>query len=130
MSGGARHNADSTLAGGLAMGKTVEEAAKAAGVSPATAFRRLQEPTFKAEVGRLRSAMLERALGTLSEASTLAAMTLSDLASGAESETVRLGAAKAVLEIGTRLREHVDFDERIAALERNAAGLDATKRIA
>ena len=32
-------------------------------------------------------------------------------------ETVRLGAARAVIEMGTRLREAVELEERIASLE-------------
>jgi HEAT repeat protein len=35
----------------------------------------------------------------------------------AESESVRLGAARALLELGVRLRESVDLEARIAALE-------------
>src|SRR5262245_12409999 len=39
------------------------------------------------------------------------------LAEGAESENVRLGAAKAVLELGSKLRQQGEFEERPAALE-------------
>jgi hypothetical protein len=35
----------------------------------------------------------------------------------AESESVRLGAARSMLELGARLRETVDFDERLRAVE-------------
>jgi hypothetical protein len=35
----------------------------------------------------------------------------------AKSRSVRLGAARAILELGTRLRESVELEQRIAALE-------------
>ena len=66
--------------------------------------------------------MLARAVGTLADASTAAASKLKDLLD-AESETVRLGACRAILELGSKLRESEELAGRIAALEgRLAAG--------
>ena len=116
MSGGDRKNADSTLLTELAAGGTVEAAAKAAGVSEATAYRRLREPDFRRQVTAARDEMVARSVARLSATSTLAADCLRELLK-ARSETVRLGAARAVIELGARLREQEDLAERVRALE-------------
>ena len=51
---------------------------------------------------------------------------MSHLSRKGKSETVRLSAARAVLELGTKLRESVELEERIAALE----GRNEQRRIA
>jgi DNA-binding LacI/PurR family transcriptional regulator len=117
MVAGGRRNADSALVTALAAGGTVEASARAAGVSETTVYRRLREPAFRQRVAEARDEMVNRAVARLSATSTLAADTLRELLK-ARSETVRLGAARAVLELGSRLREQEDLAERIAALER------------
>ena len=121
MTAGGRRNADSTLVMALAAGGTVEAAAKAADVSETTAYRRQREPAFRQRVAEVRDEMVSRAVARLSATSTLAADCLRELLK-AQSETVRLGAARAILELGSRLREQEDLVERIAALERELAG--------
>jgi HEAT repeat protein len=120
VSGGARQNADAGLVAALAAGGTVEASAKAAGVSVATAHRRLNDPAFRQRVAEARDEMVSRAVARLSATSTLAADTLRELLK-AKAETVRLGAARAILELGSKLREHEDLAERIEALERGLA---------
>jgi hypothetical protein len=61
--------------------------------------------------------MTSRALGRLVDSMTSAADTLGFLCRKGKSEQVRLGAARALLELGVKLRETVEFEERIAALE-------------
>jgi hypothetical protein len=117
VSGGARKNADSALIAALACGGTVEASATAAGVSEATVYRRLAEPDFRRRIDEARADMVSRAVARIGAASTLAADTLRELLK-ARSETVRLGAARAVLELGAKLREQTELAERIAALER------------
>ena len=116
MSGGARKNADSALIMALACGATVEASSKTAGISEATAYRRLADPGFRRRIDEARAEMISRAVARLGATSTLAADTLRELLK-ARSETVRLGAARAVLELGAKLREHEELAERIAALE-------------
>ena len=116
MSGGARRNADPGLIAALAAGGTVEAAAKHAGVSTATAHRRLADPDFRRRVAEAQNEAVARAVARLAATSTLAADTLRALLT-AESEQVRLGAARAVLDLGARLREQLDLAERIAAIE-------------
>ena len=112
--------ADFSLILALASGATVEKAARTSGLSRATVYRRLEDPDFKRRLVATRSAMLSRAVGTLADASTEAATTLRALL-GADSETVRLGACRAILELGTRLRESEELAQRLSALEAQVA---------
>ena len=60
--------------------------------------------------------MLEGAIGTLQQAATEAATALRGLLK-AESEMVRLGACRAILEQAIKGADLLDLQERIAALE-------------
>jgi len=111
-----RENADEALIAALASGQTVQDAAKTAGVSARTAHRRLDDPAFARRVTEARSEMVKRAVGQLAEASAEAVTTLRALLR-AESETARLGAARSILELGSRLRESTELEERLSALE-------------
>jgi HEAT repeat protein len=64
--------------------------------------------------------MIGQALGRMAAGMTEAADVLRALLK-AEAETVRLGAARSLLDLGVKLREVVEFEERLAALERKAA---------
>ena len=55
------------LALALAVGKTIKQAARAAGVSERTAQMWWTEPDFKARVAELRGEMVSRALGSMTE---------------------------------------------------------------
>src|SRR5262249_36316021 len=98
-------------------GATVEAAARAAGVSEATAFRRLREPAFRARLQGVRADMVQRTAGALTAAAAEAVRTLLALQGASEPPAVRLGAARAVLEIGLKLREAAELEARVAALE-------------
>jgi hypothetical protein len=54
-----KRRADETLIVALVCGATVDAAAKA-GVSPATVYRRLQEPDFQRRLQELRADMVQR----------------------------------------------------------------------
>ncbi len=110
-------NAPDALLLALAAGRTVQAAALAAGVSERTAYRRLADPAFKARLAEVRAQALERATAALGDACSQAVATLSALLAG-KSEAARLGAARAILELGVRLRESVEFQARLVELER------------
>ena len=114
---------DGTLLASLAAGASVDQAAAVAHVSPATVARRLRRPEFRAELAAARAATVERAVARLSMASVAAASELLKLTTSAKSEQVRLAGARAILELGQRLREANDVEQRLAALE---AALEAT----
>jgi HEAT repeat protein len=65
--------------------------------------------------------MVARAMGNITEGMTDAATTLRKLLK-AKSESVRLSACRALLELGVKLRESVELEERIAELERRPEG--------
>jgi hypothetical protein len=116
-----KRRADETLLTALACGATVEAAAAKAGVSTATAYRRLQEPDFERPLQELRADMVQRTAGTLTAAATEAVKTLLALQKDPTPPSTRLGAARAVLELGVKFRETVELEERLAALEQQLA---------
>jgi len=117
VTGGDRRMADIALIAALAGGATVAEAAKTAGVSERTAFRRLQDPAFRQRLETARQEMVERASAMLAEMGTQAAATLRALLEPTVPPTVRLGAARAALELGARLRENEELARRLTELE-------------
>ena len=118
MAGGDRSNADHLIVAALAAGSTVRDAATAAGVGERTVRRRLEDPAFRAWVEDARRAAIDLAVGRLADAAAFAASGLRALAERAESESVRLGACRTLLELGLKWREHGAVEERLAALER------------
>ena len=112
-----RTRGDELLLGALAAGSSVEDAARTAGVSIRTAYRRLAEPTFARRLAQARDELISAALGELVECAAEAVATLRALLSASD-ERVRLGAAKSTLEQLLRLRETLTLSQRLAALER------------
>ena len=95
---------------------TIPEAAAACGVGEATLWRWMQEPEFRDRYRQARRQVLEGAIASLQQAAGEAAATLRALLT-AESETVRLGASRAILEQATKGADLLDLEARIAALE-------------
>ena len=108
----------------LACGATVEAAAHKAGVSPATVYRRLKEPAFVQRLRELRADMVQRAAAMLTAAAGEAVKTLLALQKDAVPPATRLGAARAILELGTRLREVAELEQRLADLEERLGQAD------
>ena len=65
--------------------------------------------------------MVQRAASTLTAASTEAIKTLLSLQQGSTPAATRLGAARTILEMGIKIREVADLEERLAALEQQMA---------
>jgi len=101
----------------LARGETQSRAAKSAGVSARTIARWLDDHAFVAAVREARTAALDTALGRLHSLSLKAATTLGALLSPRSQPSIRLAAARAVLEASLRLRESLDFEARLADVE-------------
>jgi len=100
----------------LASGKTVKEAAAAAGVSQRTAHRRNSEPEFREKVNELRSAMLSTAAGRLLDSITDAVKVLKDqLAS--KDEGIQQRAAVKLIELSLKVSDRSDLEQRVAELE-------------
>ena len=95
-----RKRSDHNLVLALACGSTVENAARQAGVSPATVYKRLREPVFQAQLESIRREMVERTTSMLTAASGESVKTLLRLQRENVPHSVQLGAAKAVVEFG------------------------------
>lgn len=111
-----RENADDRLIVELAAGRTAQEAAVAAGVGSRTVFRRLADPAFQERLSNARKDLLSGAMQTLAESSGAAVATLVKLLDS-EADSIRLGAARAILDAGLKLRQAVELEERIRRLE-------------
>ena len=118
-----RHGADSALVVALAAGLTRQQAAKQAGVSLRTVARRLNDPKFRQQIAEARSATVEQASARLTAASLMAIQTLLQLL-GAESESVRLGTARAILEMGVKFRETEELEAKIRAFQERLTALE------
>ncbi len=112
-----RRKADDQLVLALACGATAETAARQAGVSARTVYNRLQDPAFKHRLRGVQADILQRTAGALTAAATESVRTLLELQKPGMPPATRLGAARAVLEIGLKIREIVELETRIAALE-------------
>lgn len=94
----------------------MRDAATAAGISERQAHRRVDEQDFRQRVCRLRAEMIDRAAARLANGASEAADCLRSLLS-TEGPSVRLGAARALLEMAFRSRELLEYEERLQKLE-------------
>jgi hypothetical protein len=124
MARGVRRNADAALLAALAGGSTVADAARAADVSARTVFRRLQDPAFRSELEAARAATIERVGAMLADSATAAVSVLRALLDPVIPPSVRLSAARAILELALRYREVGDLEARVRALEELLGGRD------
>lgn len=112
-----RRAADAVLIAALATGATTATAADLASVSTRTVYRRLDDPTFCARVDDARAELVTSTLGRLVNASTTAADTLAALLADTHPPTVRLSAARAILDAAQRWRTTEELADRLTALE-------------
>jgi hypothetical protein len=112
-----RKKAEDALLLALACGAAVEAAARQCGLSERTVYRRLREPDFRRRLQELRADMVQRTAGALTAAATEAVRTLLALQKETAPAAVRLGAARAILELGVKMRETAELMDRVAALE-------------
>jgi hypothetical protein len=89
---------DIMLITALAVGKSLGQAARIAGVSLRTASRRMSDPAFCAELRRVQSETVSQATVELGQAATEAVKKLKKLLQS-KSENIQLGAARAVVSL-------------------------------
>lgn len=123
MAHGGRQNADERLAAELASGKTVREAATVTGLSERTAFRRLDDPTFKARVAELRSETVRTAAGRLVDGMTEAANVLRSLLADPD-PNIRHKSAVKLIDLAVKVTELADLERRVEELEQRCAEED------
>lgn len=115
-----RRQAKEVAALALALGRTHKQAAAEAGVSERCIYRWNRLPKFRARVNELRGAAVGAAVNKLSTSMTAASDVLAGLLKNKDAN-VKLRAARAVLELATKLRESEELEARVADLERRAA---------
>lgn len=111
-----RKGCDARFVAARAAGASVPAAARAAGVSERTAYRWLEDPAVRQQIEEARADIVARAVMKLSAASTEAAETLRRLLYS-DMDFARLAAARAILELGAKLRGLEELETRIADLE-------------
>jgi hypothetical protein len=111
-----RRIADEQLAAELAAGKTIREAAAAAGVSLRTAKRRLNEPEFKKRIMDVRAAAVANATAIVFSGMNEAASVLKQLVSHKDPRIQERAAVK-VIELGMKLNAVTELERRLEQLE-------------
>src|SRR5262249_30282369 len=102
----------------LACGATVEHAARKAGLSERSVYRRLARPAFRARGNQTRLELVQRTARLLAGAGLWSVKTLVDLQQDSlVAAAVRRGAARDVLTLGLRFLEASQLEPRVAALE-------------
>ena len=127
MSGDRRKKNEEPLLLALACGATVEAAARQCGISGRTVYRRLEDPEFKRRLENVRADMIQRSAGMLTAAAGEAVRTLLSLQKDAIPAAVRLGAARAILEVGMKVRQVVELEVRLAELEELVAAQNSAQ---
>ncbi|MFO0804414.1 MAG: hypothetical protein U0791_14985 [Gemmataceae bacterium] len=112
----------------LACGATVDAAARQCGLSDRTVYRRLQDDEFQKRLTEVRADMVQRSSSMLTAAAGEAVRTLLALLKPPTSAAVRLGAARAILEVGLKIRQMVELEDRMSELEEAVAVQDENQR--
>ena len=122
-----RKKAEDALLLALACGASVDQAARQCSLSTRTVYRRLADSAFRQQLQALRADLVQRTAGALTAAATEAVRTLLELQKPSAPPAVRLGAARSVLELGIKLREAADLEERLTALEQQLGVAEACR---
>jgi len=106
----------------LLAGHDQERAAQLAGVSAVTLRRWLRtDADFQAALAGAQSTLLKAAIDRMAVALHDNIIAIEGLRDGAQSESVRLSAAKSLMEMFHKFKEQSDFETRLTALERQHA---------
>jgi len=108
------------LALALAGGQPIAAVAEQFGLNRRTIERRLADPAFRRLVADFRGQLIATALGLLAENMTRAARAIAGLLDSPQ-EHIRLRAARTLIHAGLRVRDSVDFGDRIRDLEAELA---------
>jgi transposase-like protein len=101
--------------------RTVEEAARAAGIGPATLLRWQKQPEFQKAYREARRAAFGQAVARLQQASSAAVSTLLKvMVDQSAPASTRVRAADSVLDHSAKAIEIEDIEARVSELERAA----------
>lgn len=114
------HRSDHQLLSALTSGSSVRDAASAAGMSERTAYRRLQDPDFRARLTDARRQVVASAVERMTVTFVDAIDELHRLVRS-EQESTRLRAVKLVMDYVHRFQQQSELHSRIDELERQYA---------
>jgi hypothetical protein len=106
----------------MAQGIPIRQWAQEHKVHIRAAYRLAERPAVRAKTAEIRARMVDEAVGRLAEAATTAALTLWDLVGTERPDTVRLGAARALLSSLIEVQSHAEMSRRFAAIEKKLFG--------
>jgi transposase-like protein len=107
-------------AAALIAAPSVAQAASAANVTERTLYRWLELPEFRALVSQLESRIINSTVHSLVNIQQEAIDIVSDLSRHSDNDSVKLRAAKVLLDTLLKLRVQQTFEERLADLEQLA----------
>jgi hypothetical protein len=122
-----RKNRKLELALAVALGQSTAEWALQNGVAERTAYRWAREPRVKAVVNSHRRKALDQALGVMSGQVTWAAEGIGALGRNAASESVQLGALKAVFTNLVAVSKFSGLELRLTEVEKRVHGRSRNK---
>jgi hypothetical protein len=121
---GKRGRREAAAIAALLTESTLDQAARAAGISAATLFRWLKEDAFRARYAEARRDAFGQAIARLQQASSAAVDALLAIAGDAEAPAAaRVSAASRILEHATKAIELEDVTKRLNELEQALATL-------
>ena len=107
----------------LLVSNTIRDAAQTSAIAERTAYRWLRSEPVRSALSDALDAALSQAAARCSGAMGTALEVLLDIAEDAAAPaSARVSAARAILEGGPKLREHLDLSERVTALEQKTGG--------
>ncbi len=112
-----RKKGQDTFAISLASGNTIKVAAKAAGITERTAYRRAESPELQEEVNQLRDKMRSQAIGIAAVGMAEATVVLRMLMQKGK-DSIKLGAARALLQVGDRMWNSEQLSLKLKELDR------------
>lgn len=96
---------------------SVERASKEANISKDTFYKWIKEPSFKAELERLRNAIVDDAINQLKISTTKASETLASLLEREDYPAIQRAAANDILSHVMKFMELKEIEVRLTALE-------------
>jgi hypothetical protein len=113
-----RKNTKAKLALALAHGVTAAKWARSNDVTKMTAYRWAKEPLVRKAVESYRRRLIDHAIGLMAKQSTPAANTIVRISKEAESDSVRLRAARAIFSDVMTVSKYAGWEVRLAELEK------------
>lgn len=109
--------------------RSIEEAARAIGISPSTLLRWMKQPEFEAALQKARRKVLSQAIERLQNAADAASKTVLKIMLNANTPTgIQLRAAEIVLNQAAKAGEIERIEARLARLEQPAGSVTKSRR--